>query len=107
MVDSHGTIQRSFWGALWKQTTDSLYRLESPVTQWYEIPWLGILGKLIWIAAPIYWIVEFTTTSSYYSAVDTTSFFTSSCSTGYVYINDSTFVDGYIQLHSIGDTKWR
>ena len=67
--------------------------------QLYDMPWLGSLGKLVWIAAPIYWIVEFTTTSSYYSPVDTAAFFSTSCSTGYVYVNDTVLADGYIPLN--------
>ena len=94
MNDSCGTREQSFRDALWKQTKESLFYVKIPLLQSYYMPLLGSFEKLVWFVAPLFWIVQFTTTSSYYTLVGTADYFTSSVSSGYLYVND-TLLDGY------------
>ena len=94
MNDSCGTREQSFRDALWKQTKEYLFYVKIPLLQSYYMPLLGSFEKLVWFVAPLFWIVQFTTTSSYYSLVGTADYFTSSVSSGYLYVND-TLLDGY------------
>lgn len=99
MAVSYGTKGRIDWSAVFEKIKDISYRVESPVTQRFKMPLLGSLEKLVLIIAPIYLLVEFTTTDSYYSGVNTAAFFTSSISNGYLYVDDPLVIDGYFPFN--------